>query len=364
LGLIFQKVVIMIISANSDPNKIEFDSLLSSTISELNDCANKSPKKVSSLSGRSLEPFVRDVMTELAVGTPFENSIELISGQKFPDIVAKKYYGIEVKTTTQNHWKTTGNSVLETTRVDDVERIFMLFAKLAKPIEFRCRPYEEVLSEVVVTHSPRYLIDMNLEDGKTIFDKIKLPYDTLRKKDNPIKPIVEFYKSKLKSGEELWWIGHENDEKASNFIIKIWNNLSNSEQQNLKVRGMAYFPEIFGNSSDKFGRLALWFVTSESVVCPNVRDLFTAGGKDIYAIKGKVYHDIPRVFMNLFENLPQIIETIISTPAIELVDYWKTSTTEKSKLFNWIELVDTEARKQRKAKHLNIKRMLTDLILR
>ena len=79
----------------------------------------------------------------------------------------------------------------------------MLFAKLASPIEFRCRPYEEVLSEVVVTHSPRYLIDMNLEEGKTIFDKIKMPYDTLRKKENPIRPIVDYYKSKLKPGEEL-----------------------------------------------------------------------------------------------------------------------------------------------------------------
>jgi hypothetical protein len=37
------------------------------------------------------------------------------------------------KTTTKNHWKTTGNSVLEGTRIDSVERIFMLFAKLASP---------------------------------------------------------------------------------------------------------------------------------------------------------------------------------------------------------------------------------------
>lgn len=158
----------MIISANPEPHRKEFDSLLSSTIIELNSHAKKSSITVSNLLGRDLEPYVRDVMTDLAVGSPFENSIELIGGQKFPDIVAKRFYGIEVKTTTQNHWKTTGNSVLESTRVENVERIFMLFAKLAAPIEFRCRPYEECLSEVVVTHSPRYLIDMNLEIGKTI----------------------------------------------------------------------------------------------------------------------------------------------------------------------------------------------------
>ena len=101
----------MIISNNSEPNRKEFDFLLGSTLTELNSHAKNSSKKVATLLGRNLEPFVKDLMTEIAVGTPFENSIELIGGQKFPDIVAKKYYGIEVKTTTQNHWKTTGNSV-------------------------------------------------------------------------------------------------------------------------------------------------------------------------------------------------------------------------------------------------------------
>lgn len=353
----------MIISINSDPNRNEFDALLGSTLNELNIHAKRSSKKVMSLIGRSLEPFVRDVMTELAVGTDFENSIELIGGQKFPDIVAKKYYGIEVKTTTQNHWKTTGNSVLESTRVDDVERIFMLFAKLTSPIEFRCRPYEEVLSEVVVTHSPRYLIDMNLEKGKTIFDKIKIPYDSLRKKENPIRPIVEYYKSKLKQGEELWWIDSENNNTASNIVIRIWNNLSINEKQDLKNRGMIYFPELFGNSNDKFGRLAIWLVTREAVVCPNVRDLFTAGGKNNFIIGSKVYQKVPRIFLNLFENASNIVETIIQTSAFELSEYWETKTTEKTKLFDWIDLVAKQANKIPDAKHLNIKQIMSELVM-
>lgn len=354
----------MIVSINSDPNRSEFDLLLNSTISELNVHAQKSAKKVATLLGRNLEPYVRDVMTDLAVGTVFENSIELIGGQKFPDIVAKKYYGIEVKTTTQNHWKTTGNSVLESTRVDGVERIFMLFAKLASPIEFRCRPYEEVLSEVVVTHSPRYLIDMNLEKGKTIFDKIKTPYDTLRKNENPIRPIVDYYKSKLKPGEELWWMDSENNSKPSSIIIKIWNNLSAKEKQELKNRSMAYFPELFGNSNDKFGRLAIWMVTREAVVCPNVRDLFTAGGKRDYVVGKNVYQKVPRIFVNLFENVPNIIETITQTSAFELSEYWETKTTDNTKLFDWIDLVAEQANKIQDAKHLNIKQILAELVLK
>lgn len=354
----------MIVSVNSDPNRSEFDALLGSTIAELNVHAQNSSKKVATLLGRNLEPYVKDVLTELAVGTVFENSIELIGGQKFPDIVARKYYGIEVKTTTQNHWKTTGNSVLEGTRVDDVERIFMLFAKLASPIEFRCRPYEEVLSEVVVTHSPRYLIDMNLEEGKTIFDKINMPYDTLRKKESPIKPIVDYYKSKLKPGEELWWMDTENNSKPSSIVIKIWNNLTAKEKQELKNRSMVYFPELFGNSNDKFGRLAIWLVTREAVVCPNVRDLFTAGGKRDIAIGKKVYQKVPRIFLNLFENIPTIVDTIMQTSAFELSEYWETKTTEKTKIFDWIDLVAENAKKIQDAKHLNIKEILTELTLK
>jgi len=347
----------MIISANPEPSRIEFDFLLNSTIEELNSQAKKSAKTVSALTGNKLEPLVKDVMTDLAVGSPFENSIELIGGQKFPDIVAKKYYGVEVKTTTQNHWKTTGNSVLETTRVDDVERIFMLFAKLASPIEFRCRPYEECLSEVVVTHSPRYLIDMNLEKGKTIFDKIKTPYDTLRKNENPIKPIVAYYKSKLKPGEDLWWIDQENT-KSSNLVIKVWNNLSITEKQELKNKAMVYFPELFSNSSEKFGRFAIWLVTREAIVCPNIRDMFTAGGKGKIVVGKNVFSNVPRIFLHLFENFDSIIETLILTSPSELSEYWGFKTTEKRKVSDWIELVAENSKKISDAKHLNIREML------
>tara|TARA_R110002020_G_scaffold238058_2_gene450473 strand:+ start:1336 stop:2388 length:1053 start_codon:yes stop_codon:yes gene_type:complete len=350
----------MVVSVNPEPHKNEFYTLLNSTIDVLNADAIKSPIEIEKLKGTKLENYAGGVMSELAIGTPFENSIKVIGGQKFPDIVAKKFYGIEVKTTTQNHWKTTGNSVLESTRVEDVERIFMLFGKLGKPIEFRCRAYEECLSEVVVTHSPRYLIDMNLEEGKTIFDKINMPYDTLRQKKNPIKPITDYYKSKLKPGQDLWWI--QDTEQASNLVINIWNNLSLKEKQEIKNRAMVYFPEVFSNRGDKFARLAIWLVTREAVVCPNVRDLFTAGGKADYLIKNKTYKNIPRVFIKLFDNIDSILEILISTSAIELTEYWNKKTSEKNKIMDWIELVGVNSKSVQGANHLDIKQMLTKFL--
>lgn len=351
----------MIISTNPEPNRNEFDSLLNDTVFELNSRSKNNAKEISALKGYKLEPYVKDLMVDLSKGSSFENSIELIAGQKFPDIIAKKYYGIEIKTTIQNHWKTTGNSILETTRVENIEKIFMLFAKLAKPIEFKCRPYEDCLSEIVVTHSPRYLIDMELEIGNTIFDKIKIPYDDLRTKVNPIKPIIEYYKNKLRPGENLWWIDQEN-KKSNSLIIKIWNNLSSKEKLEIKNRSMIYFPELFSNSIDKFSRLAVWLITNEGIVCHNVRDSFTAGGKDTMVIGDRQYKKVPRIFINLQKNLCDIIDLISKTSAIELTEYWGKKTSEGKKMTNWVDIVACHSKSIKDAKHLNIKQILEEMI--
>lgn len=350
----------MIISENSEPNKSQFNILLSSTLEELNNEAVKSPKVISTLAGIKLESYIGKVMSELAVGTIFEDSIQVIGGQKFPDIIAQKLYGIEVKTTTQNHWKTTGNSVLESTRVADVERIFMLFAKLANPIEFRCRPYEECLSEVVVTHSPRYLIDMNLPLGQTIFDKMNTPYDTLRKKKNPLGHVVDYYKSNLKPGEQLWWIDNSN---VSNISIKMWKNIGREKQKEIITKIMVYFTEIFGNNSrKKFERIPAWLVTREGIVTPNIRDLFSSGGKSDLLVGNKLYKDIPRIFLNLFNSLTLVIEIIAQTSYIELSEYWGIRTTEKNKISDWISLVSEEAKRISDAQHLDIKKIINEII--
>lgn len=351
----------MVISVNPNPHKEEFNSLLESTMNELNKQAKLNASKVSKLTGNKLEPYVKDIMSEFAVGTNFENSIELIGGQKFPDIVANKFYGVEVKTTTKNHWRTTGNSVLESTRIADVERIFMLFGKLGSPIEFKCRPYEECLSEVVVTHSPRYLIDMNLEEGKTIFDKLKIPYDNLRRKDNPIKPIINYYKSRLKPGQDLWWIDQES-EQSSNLVIDIWSNLDSHQKNNYITKAMLFFPEIFSNKGDKFSRFAIWLVTREAVVCPNIRDLFTAGGKQDIIIKNKSYIGVSQIFTRLFNNIDNIIELIINTPVEELNEFWNSNIKESQKINKWIDLVAENSKTINAMKKMDVEFMLKNLI--
>lgn len=181
----------MIVAHNHDYDT--FKELLSKSIQKLYDDSKNKTDYYLHQAGVNLEKDVYKFFNETAKKTVFEGNIELISGQRFPDIVAyvnsNKAYGIEVKTTKTNKWKSTGSSVFEGTRVDDVKNIHLLFGKLSNPIEFRCRKYEECLYDVAVTHSPRYLIDMDTKEDQTIFSKIGIEYDILRKLENPFKPI-------------------------------------------------------------------------------------------------------------------------------------------------------------------------------
>lgn len=289
----------MIISVNPKPSLQEFESLMARTDELLNKDALERPEYYVRRGGNPLEDDVKTALDECAKGTPFENTIEKVSGQKFPDIVAAKYYGVEVKSTKGDHWTSTGSSILEATRLCDVERIYMTFGKLGgNPIEFLSKPYEECLSGIAVTHMPRYLIDMRLHEGETIFDKLGIPYDELRKMDNPIAPVSKYYRSRLKPGESLWWAGDSADEAVS-ATIKLWKNITPEEKRRFTVYGCANFPEVFGGDYDRY---ALW-LTSQGVVDPHIRDQFSAGGQEPMTMPDGSQVKFPGVYRRVKNNM-------------------------------------------------------------
>lgn len=289
----------MIVSVNPNPELKEFRILMQRTDALLNRDARNRHQYYSSRNGNALEDDVKYALEECAKGTVFENTIEKISGQRFPDIVAAKFYGIEVKSTKDDHWTSTGSSILESTRVTDVQRIYMTFGKLGgHPIEFRSKPYEECLSGIAVTHMPRYLIDMRLHKGETIFDKMGISYDELRMMENPVSPVSKYYRSKLKPGESLWWAGDSSDETVS-ATIKLWKNLTPEEKRNHTIYGCVNYPEVFGGDYDRY---ALW-LTSQGVVDPHIRDQFSAGGQEPMLMSNGEKIKFPGVYRRVKNNM-------------------------------------------------------------
>jgi len=124
---------------------------------------------------------------------------------------------------------------------------------------------------------------------------------------------------------------------------------------------MVYFPEVFSNRATKFARLAIWLVTREAVVCPNLRDLFTARGKDRFTIDNQTYDEVPRIFITLFQNMVTILKVLEDTPASMHSTFWDKKTSESNKIGDWIDLVAMHASTVNSAKHLDIKHLLQQL---
>jgi len=332
----------MIVSENNKPKLEEFRELMVKTDNLLNADAAIKEVYYSQRNGTELEVDVYETLNEASKGTIFENTIQLVSGASFPDIVANKFYGVEVKSTNKNYWHSVGSSILESTRNQDVERIFLTFGKLGSPVEFRSRPYEECLSGISVTHYPRYQIDMTLEAGETIFDKMGISYDELRKMDNPVAPVSKYYRSLLKPGESLWWATGDNAENTvAPPTVRLWSALSHEMKMHYTIRGYALFPETLSTVRDqkKYQRYALWLATECGIINTCIRDSFSAGGQvEICTTYGK-FEKMPAAYGKVAKHKELILETILSSSEEMLQEYWGVKMIKENRILQWCELV-------------------------
>jgi len=264
---------------NITPSEIEFTNLLTKA-QKILEVKWDSKRDVSTISPDEFEKQVADALEEAAQGTDFENTIKLVTGHRFPDISVMDYYGVEVKSTKSNHWKTLGNSVLESTRIKEIETIYIFFAQLLENPRLKFRKYQDCLSEVQITHSPRYMIDMELPPRQSIFDKIGIDYDILRVKERPISLFIDYYKRVLGKDTSVWWINNDGTEKAVRLQISFWSDLPSEEKCNLMGYLLFLFPEVFSERcTTKYKRPIIWLVKNHSIVSACMRDDFSAGGR-------------------------------------------------------------------------------------
>ena len=302
-----------------------FVELMSKTEDILNTEARNNPKDYKQLNASTLEQCAVEKIKLACADSPFNpNEVELISGQRFPDIVTEKYYGIEVKSTKENHWTSTGSSIVETTRVENVDDIYMLFGKLGGKIpEFKCKPYEDVLYDIAVTHSPRYLINMDLKKSETIFAKMGTTYNKFRISPDNISQVRKYYREraiKLKRVEMPWWITSENVETGHSFNIQLWSTLTPQERRELQTKCMILFPEALNPavSKTKYNNTTLWLCSYNQVVNPNIRDLYSAGGKITHVDGVKLDTPVPQVF-NIIVGHAEDIKALLNNLTTEMV---------------------------------------------
>ncbi len=316
--------------------------------------------------GTEMEPVVLDILREISPQTPFRaDNIRLISGARFPDIVAEKYYGVEVKTTKENCWRSTGSSIVESTRVEDVSRIYMLFGNLgSNPAMFRCRPYENCLSNIAVTHSPRYMIDMELAEcqDQNIFSKMRIDYDTFRLMDDKAKisRVRHYYKEQAKARGKLempWWMGDDDTARVS---LSFYNDLSTKDKENINVRMFILFPCIFNR---EYKRVALWLCNRYALLCHNMRDTFTAGGKVSHLGDMKLSSPVPRIVDNLY-RFREAIKTMLKFPDKALMqdieDNWHIDCAPRYYYGCWLKMLEMIFKENAELSQVDIYKLFED----
>ncbi len=344
-----------------------FDEFMSLTEDYLNDKTREDNSLFKTCRGHELERVALDALHEVSASTPFrKENIRLISGAKFPDIVAEQYYGVEVKSTQEDCWKSTGSSIVENTRVEDVANIYMLFGKLGgKRAEFRCLPYQDCLSSIAVTHSPRYLIDMELSAKRTptIFDKIGVAYDEFRLLDENAKVarVRQYYKSQAQARGKIqmpWWMG---DDTYSSPVLSLFSDMSLKCRDEVVVRMFILFP--FDVLNGDYKRAALWMCSRYSVINPSMRDYFSAGGK-VEELGGvRLPHKMPQVLRRLYRLRESIVALLQhpDAPLMQDIAYcWDDVSCYSSLLEQWLDKVNTGFQSNSEMACLDIRQLMAD----
>ena len=324
-------------------NSTEFEAILDTAVSRMNAAA-----KAGATGYDSAQTFEQTVLAELRVacGDAAKADPTFHEGA-FPDIMVNGF-GVEVKFTTRGTWHGTGNSIFEGMRDERAQVIYLVYCRADLP-EIRWKPYEECIKGVRISHSPRYMIDM--ESDRLFFEDLGMSHDDFRRMDlrDQMKRVVEHVKQRLKPGERVWWF----DEEASHTLpveIRLYRRLDMETKTRLRAEAALMCPQIFKGSRkrDKYDDAAMYLLTQYGVFAPQTRDLFTAG-----SVAGK-----ERGGDYLLRSLKHI-ETEIRAAALRLsdalfVEYWGFSCLPEQRISKWLEMADAHRPDNPPSQHLFI----------
>ena len=140
--------------------------------------------------------------------------------QAFPDIVSGQY-GIEVKFTENDNWRSIANSVFESTRDPGVQEVYIVFGKMGGSPTVAWGRYDESVIHVRTSHVPRFEVEMFPEgrprNRPPLFELMGTTYDQFAQLSmgERMALIRDYARGRLKPGERLWWIEEQPDQGHS-----------------------------------------------------------------------------------------------------------------------------------------------------
>lgn len=314
------------------------------------ECLTKEAQAKVFKNATQFENRVREVLNELTIDdVAFEIDFKP-HPQAFPDIALGEF-GVEVKFTLNDTWRSIANSVLETQRIDKVKHIYIVFGKMGGKPEVRWGDYEQSVIHVRTSHVPRFEVELPSEKAEiktSLFEQMGIHYDDFRKLSMQEKMrYIRAYARKIHPDGRLWWIEEkDNEEHTLPIQARLYTNLNKEEKTRLRAEAALLSPMIVksGRSRNKYDDIVLYLLTYHGVICHQARDLFSAGSvaNPDNDDEGGVY--IARA-LKLIESEMKKAAMIMDDALF--IEYWGESVAPKDRIKRWLEKADGLAKNWR-----------------
>jgi len=293
------------------------------------------------LSSPVFEKYARELLAILLQDSGFSINFSP-HPHVFPDIVLPPF-GIEVKFTLNDTWRSVANSVFESTRAPNVDFVYLLFGKMGGEPGVRWGRYGDCVVHVRTSHVPRFEVEIG--SGRSLFGTLGIDYAVFSQLPEADKMlhIRNYARSRLKVGERLWWL--EDKEEAEHTLpiqARLYTSLDSKEKRSLRAEAALLCPQIVGSSRNrrKYDDVSLYLLTYHGVLAPQVRDLFSAGSVALRAdsTRGGTYiqrslQDIESEMKNAADYLPDAL----------FVEYWGEDVPKSRRIAWWLSEADKHA---------------------
>jgi hypothetical protein len=263
--------------------------------------------------------------------------------QSFPDIAAGKF-GIEVKFTANDTWRSVANSVLESNRTLDVDKVYIVFGKMGGKPEVKWVEYEKSVMHVRTSHVPRFEVEVFPVPAKSLFQQMNKSYDAFRvlPMAEKMQHIRQYARGRLKTGERLWWLEDTNEpEHTLPIQARLYPQLPQAEKTKLRAEAVLLSPRIVssGRAKNKYDDVVLYLLTYHGVLCYQARDLFSAGSVanpgNKPSNKGGIYIQSALKFLE-----PEMLKVAPGMKDALFEEYWGRSCAPKDRIAQWLVMAD------------------------
>lgn len=206
-------------------------------------------------------------------------------GHTFPDVsIAGTKIGIEIKGSRTGH-TFLGNSVIASTMLPDLEKIYVFYWIDDQKI-IGYRDYFECVSGAQVTHSPRFVLDIEADSTECIFgntpDKVGTISDVCFGKSGiNHKKIIDWMRDlAIANGRIGWWINDSSDEDveaSGSLSIRRYTEIPSDQRGSLMKTAFLCFPGVLKRGSRMYDGVLMWCLSTRNVLL--YRDAFSAGGR-------------------------------------------------------------------------------------